>query len=245
MITERLAVPLIAAAALAVVATTAGCRRDMQDQPRYEPDSASAFFPDGRADRPLVKGVVAHGTVLDDPILELGKTSSGAYVDHVPMPLTRDLLARGRQRYDVYCSPCHARTGDGNGMIVQRGYKQPPSFHIDRLRKAAPGYFFETITRGFGVMPSYATQVPVADRWAITAYVRALQLSQHATIADVPGADRARLESGAAGPAGAAPETRRLHGAGDTNAPGGVRGTAESNLPGAEPRQQGADPGRE
>ena len=175
----------LAGTAVVCAALLVGCRADMQDQPRYEVNSPSAFFPDGRADRPLVKGVVSHGSVHDDPAFDLG-TKDGAPIEQLPLPTTRDLLARGRERYDIYCSPCHSRVGDGNGMIVQRGYKRPPSFHIERLRSAPAGYFFDAITHGFGVMPSYAAQVPVADRWAIVAYVRALQLSEHATIADVP-----------------------------------------------------------
>jgi mono/diheme cytochrome c family protein len=198
-------------ATFAMLALIAGCRMDMQDQPRYEVDGASKFFPDGRADRPLVKGVVARGSVLDEPAVELGKTPDGAFVETIPVPLSREVLARGRERYDVYCAPCHAPTGEGDGMIVQRGFKRPPSFHIERLRGAAAGYVFDTITSGFGVMPSYAAQVPVADRWAITAYVRALQLSQHAKLADLPPDERARLESGAA-PAPAAPPAAAPHG---------------------------------
>ena len=185
-----------AAVALVALSGLAGCRMDMQDQPRYEVNSPSAFFADGRADRPLVKGVVARGSITDDPLVELGKTADGAFATAVPMPVTRELLARGRERYDIYCTPCHARTGDGLGMVVQRGYKQPPSFHIERLRTAPPGYFYDTITSGFGVMPSYAAQVPVADRWAIAAYIGALQLSQHASLADVPADERSRLEGG-------------------------------------------------
>jgi mono/diheme cytochrome c family protein len=107
--------------------------------------------------------------------------------------VTAETLARGRQRYDIFCSPCHDRVGTGDGMIVQRGYRQPPSFHIDRLRQEADGYFFDTITNGFGVMPNYAQQIPVADRWAITLYIRALQLSQHAALDDVPESERAPL----------------------------------------------------
>ena len=178
-------------------ALLAGCRADMQDQPRYEPNSASHFFADGRADRPSVAGAVPRGAFHDDPPYYEGKRD-GAFVAELPIPVSKELLARGRERYDINCSPCHSRVGDGNGMIVQRGYKRPPSFHIERLRSAPAGYFFDAITHGFGVMPSYAAQVPVADRWAIVAYVRALQLSEHATIVDVPESERAGLETAAA-----------------------------------------------
>ena len=164
----------------------------MHDQPKVKPQSASRFFPDGRGGRPLIEGTVARSTLLGDTPYLTGK-QGGQPVPRAPVPVTTETLARGRERYDVFCSPCHDRVGTGGGMIVQRGYRQPPSFHIDRLRQEADGYFFDTITNGFGVMPNYAQQIPVADRWAITLYIRALQLSQHATLADVPESERARL----------------------------------------------------
>lgn len=173
------------------------CRQDMHDQPKVEPLEASAFFADGRGSRVPPEGTIARGQLVENPILATGKGADGKPVPVSPVPVTRAVLDRGRQRYDVYCSPCHDRTGAGAGMIVQRGYKKPPSFHDERLRQAADGYFFDTITNGFGVMPKYAVQVPVADRWAIVAYIRALQLSQHATIADVPETERAALAGGA------------------------------------------------
>ncbi len=185
------------AVALAVLlAVASGCRNDMHDQPKYKPLAASMLFKDGRAARPLVPGTVARGHLDDDVVLVTGRTERG-YAETLPFPLTPAVLERGRERFDIYCSPCHDRVGSGGGMIVQRGYKRPPSFHIDRLREIPIGYFFEVATRGFGNMPGYAPQVPVRDRWAIAAYIRALQLSQHATVADVPAADRGRLESGA------------------------------------------------
>ena len=164
----------------------------MQDQPKYKEYRASRFFDDGRSARPLEPGTVARGHLDDDEQLYTGK-SGGDFVTAFPFAVTHDVLQRGRQRYDIFCSPCHDRVGTGNGMIVQRGYRQAASFHIDRLRDARVGYLFDVVTRGFGVMPSYAAQVPVRDRWAIVAYVRALQLSQHATPADVPAADAAQL----------------------------------------------------
>jgi cytochrome c553 len=177
-----------------VLAATAGCRQDMHDQPKYKPERASAFFADGRASRPLVDGTVAWGQLAEEQADRAGKVK-GAYVRELPVPLTRALLLRGRERFDIFCSPCHDRAGTGDGMIVQRGYRRPPSLHAERLRQQPDGYFFDVITNGFGVMPSYAAQIPASDRWAIIAYVRALQLSQGATLADVPAAERRRLEA--------------------------------------------------
>ena len=180
-----------------------GCRNDMHDQPKYKPLAASALFKDGRAARPLVPGTVARGHLDEDASLTTGRTENG-YAAALPFPLTSKVLERGRERFDIYCSPCHDRVGSGGGMIVQRGYKRPTSFHVDRLREMPVGYFFEVASRGFGVMPSYATQVAARDRWAIAAYIRALQLSQHAALADVPAGERGRLEKGTAGAGGAA-----------------------------------------
>jgi len=192
--------PRIRAAALLLMLATQlqffGCRRDMQDQPKYKAFQPSSFFADGRASRPLVAHTVARGHLDDDTLLYTGK-SNGAPAQMFPLPVTRAVLERGHQRYDIFCSPCHDRVGNGNGMIVQRGYRRPQPFHSDRLRTAPPGYFFDVITNGFGVMPTYAAQVPVRDRWAIVAYIRALQLSQHATLADVPAAEILKLNQGA------------------------------------------------
>jgi hypothetical protein len=172
----------------------AACRQDMHDQPKYLPLQKSAFFDDGRASRPLIDGTVARGHLEDTAPSHTGKVGD-TYLRRVPYAITRPLLERGRERYDIFCSPCHDRTGYGGGMIVLRGFRRPPSFHQDRLREVADGFLFEVVSKGFGVMPSYAVQVPAADRWAIVAYVRALQLSQHATLDDVPDEERARLES--------------------------------------------------
>jgi mono/diheme cytochrome c family protein len=165
----------------------------MADQPRYEPFEASDFFADGQSARPRVEGTVARGELVEDAVLATGKQGDKP-VERLPVPLDAALLAHGRERYDVFCAPCHDRVGNGQGMIVQRGYQRPPSLHEDRLRSAPPGHFFDVVTNGFGAMPAYAAQVPVGDRWAIAAYVRVLQRSQHATVADVPAAERARLE---------------------------------------------------
>lgn len=182
-------------AAGALVLLAAGCRQDMHDQPKYQPLEASSFFADGRASRPRIPGTVARGRRDDDALLVSGK-QDGKLSEVFPAPVTKAVLDRGHQRFDVYCSPCHDRAGTGQGMIVMRGYKRPTSFHDERLRTMAPGYFFDVMTNGFGVMPSYAAQIPVDDRWAIAAYIRALQLSQHATLADVPEAERQALLTG-------------------------------------------------
>jgi mono/diheme cytochrome c family protein len=170
-----------------------GCRQDMHDQPKYKPLRQSAFFGDGRTSRPPVEGTIARGRLPGDPGWETGK-AGGRYAAN-PLPRTEATYRRGRERYDIYCAPCHDRVGTGRGMIVERGFKSPPTFHDGRLRAAADGYFVEVMTQGFGVMPNYAQQIPVADRWAIAAWMRVLQRSQHATLADVPAADRPKLDA--------------------------------------------------
>ena len=176
------------------VAYIAGCQPEMTDQPRYEPLEASTFFEDGRSARHLVPGTVARGQLMLDTPLATGR-ADGQVVDTLPLPVTRDLLERGQERYDIYCAPCHDRVGAGRGMIVRRGYPRPPSFHIPRLRQAPVGHFFEVMTQGFGAqMPAYDWMIPPPDRWAIIAYIRALQLSQHATLAAVPEAERRQLQ---------------------------------------------------
>jgi cytochrome c len=166
----------------------------MQDQPKYKNLRGSSFFADHRAARPLPDGTVARGFLNADPRLATGKVG-GQPVAELPVPLTRALLERGRDRYGIYCTPCHGLTGDGLGMVVQRGYRRPNSFHIDRLRAAPVGYFFDVMTNGFGSMMDYSAQIPPQDRWAIAAYLRALQLSQGATVADVPAAERSALDA--------------------------------------------------
>lgn len=183
---------LVALLALAPVA--AACRMDMHDQPKYQPYEKSTFFPDQRAARPVIDGTVARGHLNEDRWFYEGRGPANETVAELPSPVTAEALRHGRERYDIYCSPCHDRTGSGNGMIVQRGYIKPTSFHDDRLRSAPVGHFFNAMTNGFGVMPSYAAQIPPADRWAIVAYVRALQLSQNATQADVPPDAQAKLD---------------------------------------------------
>ncbi len=163
----------------------AGCRQDMHNQPKFKPLRENDFYADGRSARPIIEGTVARGDLQEDSYYYTGKIN-GQYGTQFPMPVTKEVLDRGEERYNIYCSPCHSRVGDGRGMIVQRGFKQPPSYHIDRLRNAPVGHFFDVITNGFGAMSEYKSQVPVADRWAIVAYIRALQFSQNATRADVP-----------------------------------------------------------
>jgi mono/diheme cytochrome c family protein len=171
----------------------AACRQQMADQPRYEPLVRSTFFGDERSARPLVEGTVARGQLRTDEQLYEGK-QGGKLVDRFPFAVTFAVLSRGRERYDIFCSPCHDRVGTGQGMIVRRGYRAPPSMHIERLRQAPAGYFFDVISNGFGVMPDYSQPIRPEDRWAIAAYIRALQLSQHATVADVPADQRQQLE---------------------------------------------------
>ncbi len=166
----------------------------MHDQPKYIPLRQATFFADQRSARPLVAGTVARGQLNEDELLMTGKVN-GVDATVFPFPIDDQRMDRGRKRFDIYCSPCHGRTGIGDGMVVRRGYRQPPSFHQDRLRQAPVGHFFDVMTNGFGAMPDYAAQIKVEDRWAIAAYIRALQLSEHATLADVPAADRSRLGS--------------------------------------------------
>ncbi|HEY2013878.1 MAG TPA: cytochrome c [Bryobacteraceae bacterium] len=180
------------------VAAFVGCRQDMHDQPKYIPLRSSDFFSDHRSERPLIEGTVARGHLNDDVAFYTGKGPDGKPVNTFPFPVTREVLLRGQNRFNVYCSPCHDRTGEGNGMIVRRGFKKPPSLHIDRLRQVPNGYIFDVITNGFGAMQDYSAQVPPADRWAIVAYERALQLSRNATINDVPPESRAQLNAGGA-----------------------------------------------
>lgn len=180
-------------ALLALAGAASGCRQDMHDQPRYKTLRPSTFFADGRSARPVVAGTVARGQLRDDDHLHTGKVQ-GRLVDTFPYEITRPVLERGQQRYNIFCAPCHDQLGNGLGMVVRRGFRPPPSFHEQRLREATVGHYFDVITNGFGTMYSYGERIPAEDRWAIIAYVRALQLSQRATRQDVPPADWARLQ---------------------------------------------------
>jgi mono/diheme cytochrome c family protein len=175
----------------------AACRQDMHQAPRYDPLESSAVLPKGMASQPIVDGTVARGHLNDDEQLYAGKIA-GKPADTFPFAITAADLDRGEQRFNIYCSPCHGRTGEGNGMVVQRGFKQAASYHVDRLRQMPVGYFFDVITNGFGAMPDYKAQIPVADRWRIVAYIRALQLSHHASNADVPADEMRKLNEGGA-----------------------------------------------
>lgn len=181
------------ALALLAIALTGGCRLDMHVQPKYKPFAATDFFGDGRSARPFVAGSVARGHLEIDEHLYKGKVN-GADATTFPFPITVADLERGRERFNIFCTPCHDYTGSGRGMIVQRGFPPPPSYHIDRLRQAPVGHFFDVITNGYGSMYSYASRIPPEDRWRIVAYIRALQLSQHATLEDVPPAERQKLQ---------------------------------------------------
>jgi mono/diheme cytochrome c family protein len=183
-IPRKYAVPVLTL--LITIILTSACRLDMHEQPRINPLAKSDFFADQRGARPLVEGTVARGNLRADTYFYTGKVGSNPG-DYMPFPVTKEVLERGRERYNIYCAPCHSIVGDGNGFIPSRGFsRQPPSYHIPRLQKAPLGYFYDVISNGFGIMPDYASQIPPRDRWNIVAYIRALQLSQNATRADVP-----------------------------------------------------------
>lgn len=182
--------PLLVAA---VLLTLCGCVQEMADAGHIKPFESSDFFEDERVARLPVEGTVALGDARLDRHLHTGMVG-GQPAATYPFEVTLEVLERGRERYDIFCSPCHDRLGNGNGMVVQRGFRRPSSFHLERLRQAPPGYFFDVMTNGFGAMPSYAAQVPARDRWAIVAYIAALQLSQGATLEDVPADQRQQLE---------------------------------------------------
>jgi len=191
-----------------MVVSVSACRQDMHDAPRYDPYEQSAIFPNGSSAQPLVAGTVSRvetaGAVLDeDELLNTGKVN-GQMGTEFPFAITRADVDRGEERFNIYCSPCHGKTGEGNGMVVQRGYRQAANFHIDRLRGMPIGYFIDVMSNGFGAMPDYKMQLPPADRWRVAAYVRALQLSHAAAEGDVPAAELERLKSGAPAPAAAA-----------------------------------------
>ncbi len=188
MCRSKLALVLLSAA-------LCGCRADMQDTPKARTFRPSRFFDDQMTARPLIAGTVPATGLADDELLYNG-TVNGRLATVFPFPITHEVLERGQDRFNIYCSPCHGRLGDGDGMIVRRGFRRPPSYHIERLRKAPVGHFYDVITHGLGSMYDYAARVAPRDRWAIIAYIRALQFSQNATLADVPPAERAQLEGG-------------------------------------------------
>jgi len=181
---------LLAASVLLVVS---GCRQDMHNQPKYVPYRSSEFFQDGLSERQQLVNTVARGELRDDAYLYTGKvgTKEG---DRFPFPITQAVMERGRERYDIYCSPCHSRVGDGNGMIVKRGYRQAANFHDQKYATQTVGHYYDVISHGSGAMPDYAAQIEPADRWAIAAYIRALQYAQNGTMADVPEDQRGQLK---------------------------------------------------
>jgi mono/diheme cytochrome c family protein len=178
----------------AMLCTLTACRRDMFNQPKSNPLTESDFFPDGSASRPLPPHTVARDELENNDAFHTGIEGTNL-VTTIPIPLTRATLERGRMCFEINCVPCHGETGEGNGIVVQRGFPTPPSYHIDRLRNAPIGHFFDVMTRGYGAMYSFASRVTPEDRWAIATYIRALQLSEHATIADVPSNDVTQLEN--------------------------------------------------
>jgi hypothetical protein len=167
----------------------------MHDQPRYKPLAGTDFFGDGRSARPSVEGTIARGHLRIDSARYTGKID-GEDVDTFPFPITRTDLLRGQERFNIYCSPCHSRIGDGNGMVVRRGFRQAASYHTEKLLKAPVGHFFDVMTNGFGAMPSYVSRIEPDDRWRVAAYVRVLQFSQNAKIEDVPAGQRAQIDQG-------------------------------------------------
>jgi len=189
---HRLALRLVAVAVLVLL--LAACGRNMADQPSLGPLQGSDFFADGSGMRPPVEGTISRRAGAVDPVFFTGQDADGL-VTELPLPLTVELLQRGKERYDIYCAVCHGYTGHGDGMIVSRGFPAPASFHDQRLLDASVGYTFSAMTNGFGRMYSYASRIPAEDRWAIAGYVKALQLSQNATVDDVPAAALLQLQT--------------------------------------------------
>jgi hypothetical protein len=208
---------LAAACAAASLIFGGGCeylRQDMATQPKNRPLSPSEFFGDGRSERPLVENAVARGAIADDELL-VPKDSN-----NFPLTVDLKLLERGEERYKIFCSPCHGLQGDGNGMVAMRGMKPPPSYHQDHQRQVTNGYLYDVVTSGFGAMYGYSAQIPPRDRWAIIAYVRALQLSRNAKAADLPAELREKLNQG--GSSSGMPGGERKQETGNTkDSPGG------------------------
>lgn len=182
------------AAAATTVGLVVGCAQKMDQQPSLRPLDGTTLFQNGTSARHPPDDTVARGYLRDDTLLFTGKRN-GTASDQLPFPATRAVLQRGQERFNIFCAPCHGRAGDGNGIIVQRGFSPPPSYHTDELRKAPVGFFFVVMTDGIGSMPPYDKQIPVRDRWAIAAYIRALQLSQNASLSDLPVETRTQLEA--------------------------------------------------
>jgi mono/diheme cytochrome c family protein len=198
---KRLRFAALSISCAAIVLGLAGCTQDMATQPRYNPLRASDFFGDRRSERPLVPGTVARGQLRIDDKLYTGMVN-GQLIDSWPFEtkVTREDLLRGQERFNINCAPCHDRTGYGNGLVAQRGFRHPPSYHIDRLRNAPLGHFFDVMTRGFGAMQDVSDRVTPEDRWRIAAYIRTLQYSQRANASDLPASDRGKLDQKPATP---------------------------------------------
>ena len=244
--------------AMAATLVLAGCRQDMQDQPKFFPQRGTTLYPDGRSVRPQVANTVARSQLNQDSYYATGLVD-GKEADGMPFPATAQVLERGQERYNIYCTPCHSRVGNGEGMIVQRGYNKAGNFHTERLRTAPLGHFFHVMTNGYGAMPDYASQVTPADRWAIVAYIRALQLSQNATQADVAAgshveslkdiAEREGLPlsfatewklppTSVTGTTDGGLMILPTPGAGTNNTPAAAKPAAKPTTPGAAPQQQ-------
>lgn len=178
-----------------VLSVCAGCRHDMFDQPKYRPLAASAFYIDGRSARPVPPNTIPFDGTDQGEAVENG-TTNGVFDATIPVTMNEALLQRGRDRFDIYCTPCHGYTGDGHGMVAKRGFKQPADLHSDRIRNAPPGYLYDVIAHGYGAMPDYGDELSVQDRWAVVAYIRALELSRRATVQDVPADQQQKLEKG-------------------------------------------------
>jgi len=198
---------LLALATVMLTLAGVGCyQQQMGNQERYDPLEQSELYPNQMASRPLVEGTVPRGHLREDTHMYQGRVN-GELAATLPVAVDMELLQRGEERYNIFCAPCHDRSGSGNGMVVQRGYQRAASMHVDRLRESPDGYFFDVITNGFGAMPNYASQIPVRDRWAIVSWVRVLQFSQHADTALLSPEDLERL-----GPPPAAPQAPQQEG---------------------------------
>ena len=192
----RVAKQCAAVGAMATALLLAGCRQDMQDEPKFVPQRGTDFYADGRSVRPQVENTVARGQLHQDAYYSTGLGPDGKEGNAMPFPVTMEVLERGQERFNIYCTPCHSRVGNGAGMIVERGYRPAGNFHTPRLMAAPLGHFFNVMTNGYGAMPDYKAQVAPEDRWAIVAYIKALQLSQAAKPADAaPGAQIESLQN--------------------------------------------------
>ena len=247
LLTKLSFVSIVTAAALFT-----GCRQDMHDQPKYKPLRESSFFADKRQSRPVLPNTVARGDLREATEFYSGKTAADAKVDldYFPMPVNREVLDRGHQRFDVFCSPCHGRLGNGAGMIVKRGFKAPPSYHIERLRTAPVGHFYDVITNGYGSMYNYAAQITPRDRWAIVSYIRVLQFSQNVTATEITPEMRARLDAPPPKREGGAPEEplvparepERKDSPNSPNLPQGAPATPQSPTPAKTPASSTVKP---